>query len=172
MTDLSHGYCKGEREYLFFSDTRVLRLGFLSSLGLCFSIAVCYSNIKIQFSFTCVKHSFPSLTRRKSTLLPPNGANKIVYTHTFFFFFKPSLLSLYQCICKNNSCLPTSWLRFYPLITSSLFDIFIGVPEFPVLGQFLWISPVLLDPSSCPHLLSLSSSALPQAPYAHQFVIS
>ena len=118
MTDsyLSHGYCKGEKEYFFFfSDTRVLRLGFLSSLGLCFSIAVCYSNIQIQFSFTCVKHSFPSLTR-KSVLLPPNGASKIVYAHVFFFFFLSFFLFFYQAYCLS----PNAFVKMNPVSSSCL----------------------------------------------------
>ena len=121
MTDsyLYHGYCKGERgEYFFsFSNRRELRLGFLSSLGLWPSIAACYSNPQIQFSFACVKHSFLS-PARKSIPLPLNGANKIVYTHVTNFY-QP------YCLCRNafvnDACffiLPTSWFKFYPLITS------------------------------------------------------
>lgn len=89
-----------------------------------------------------------------------------MYRHIVLEFLLTLLFSPNASV--NNSCfsiLPTSWFRFYLLLTSSLLDMFTGVPESPIPSLLLWISPVLEPSSSCPSLLIvLSFSALPRAP--------
>lgn len=71
--------------------------------------------------------------------------------------------------------LPTTCLRFYLLVTSSLLDMFSGVPEFPIPSLLMWISSVLLQIPLLPvraYILVLQSPAQGSTLHSHCHLIS